>query len=144
MNFRNLSALAFATAILASCSNGSEPANVSGNAVAAPALEDRASEYAAGTAAYSFNVESRSMMIDGSAVDSIEGANFEGYPMLAANVQELSSFDKAVETREQNLELWSGGSLMLAADLHQATPSILWSKSGMQVLIKAKASALAP
>ncbi|MGE3263273.1 MAG: hypothetical protein AB7K68_15945 [Bacteriovoracia bacterium] len=135
MKLGNLFIGALAICSLAACSSGSNDSNTltSGNAKAAPALADSNPAYERGIAAYAFTVEKGSMMVDGQSVDVVDDTTFEGYPTLAANVAELTSISKAVETRAQNLEFWSGEELILAADLHEASPSIVFSKSGMTV-----------
>jgi hypothetical protein len=139
MNFRNLFVGAFAVAALSACSGGNDPASELGrvSAAEAPALGDLTESgnlgaYNIGVPNFIFSVASGSLMVDGVVRDTIDNATFEGFPRLAQHVGELSSTTRAVETKEQALELWSGESLILALDLRTEMPTILYSRSGLQ------------
>ena len=130
MSFRNLSLAVLAITALSACSSNKDDAN---RLAAAPALEEGASDvgsYSAGVPNYTFTVDHGSILVDGAAVDSIDNAMFDGYPSLAKHTAAVGSVTKAIETKENALELYAGEELLMAWDLRGEAPTLAYSRDG--------------
>jgi hypothetical protein len=132
MNLRNLLLGLFAVAALSACSgnDSSTPrATASGDAAIAPS-DNGGSSYMAGTPYITYSKDSDKLWVDGAQVDEVNSETFAGYPTLEKNVTALRSTDKAIETKEQTLELWHGDSLFLALDLRGDMPMVITAPEG--------------
>jgi hypothetical protein len=131
MNFKSLLVGLFAIATLSACSGNDSPtarATASEEAAVVPA--DEGSSYHAGVPNITFSKESEKLWVDGAAVDEINSDTFDGYPMLDKNVAALRATSKAVETKENSLELYAGENLFLAMDLRGDAPALLHAPEG--------------
>lgn len=130
MSFKKLVIGAAAVLSLAACSKSNDSKHGAA-AVSAPALDNSGvGTYTAGTPLYTFNVASESVTIDGNAIQ--DQSSFSD-PNIASQVQTLRGTDKVIETKEQALELWSQGNLLLAFDLRSGTPTLLQSGSNFAI-----------
>ena len=130
MYLKNLLVGTFAIVALAGCSSGNSAEGNRVTAAEAPAMVESAADYTPGVANYTFNVSPGPLLVDGAMVEEVMPDTFEGYPTLASHVADLSAADRAIETKEQALEIYAGDSLAMAIDLRGEAPSVLWSKNG--------------
>ncbi len=139
MNFKNLFVGALAVIALSACSN--KDSGPSAGAVAAPAeiadgdaapLDNSGTDYAAGTPAHTFTIESGMLLVDGVAIDQIDDSTFAGYANLAAHVAMVSGASRVVETTDRHLELWNDAGMILAIDLNQDAPRVVYSNGAFE------------
>lgn len=131
MNFRSLLVGIFAIATLSACSGNDSPtARSTASEEAAVVPADEGSSYHAGTPNITFSKESEKLWVDGAAVDEINSDTFDGFPMLDKNVAALRATTKAIETKENALELFAGEDLFLAMDLRGDAPTLLHAPEG--------------
>ena len=134
MSFKKLFIGSAALLSVAACSKANDH-KPSAGAVSAPAYDSKAQgvgTYTAGTPLYSFGVASKSLSWDGKIIDLNDRSMFVD-ANIASQVSALAAVDKVIQTKEQSLELWSAGNLLLAFDLRSGVPTMISMGSNFQI-----------